>query len=165
MPENHTPSGPGGSQDQGPGESQEHSAEGPPQEGAPLPPGAPPQGAPPPPEPPQAAPPAGPQASDNSLMLILSYLGILGIIPLLVEKDEEVQWHAKNGIVLFLAMIAVGIAATVIGFIPYLGWILGCGMIPLATLGYLVLIVVGIMKALKGEKLRLPVIADLVDQW
>ncbi len=98
-------------------------------------------------------------------MLILSYLGVLGIIPLLVEKDEEVQWHAKNGIVLFLAMIAVGIVATVLGFIPYLGLLLSCGMIPLATLGYLVLIVVGIMKALKGEKLRLPVIADLVDRW
>ena len=154
MPENHTPPGPGGSQDQSPGESQEHSAEGPP-----------PQEAPPPPEPPHAAPPDTPQGSDNSLMLILSYLGILGIIPLLVEKNEEVQWHAKNGIVLFLAMIAVGIIATVLGFIPFLGWILSCGMIPLTTLGYLVLIVVGIMKALKGEKLRLPVLADLVDQW
>ncbi len=162
MPENHTPPGPGGSQDQSPGESQdqspgesqEHSAEGPP-----------PQEAPPPPEPPHAAPPDTPQGSDNSLMLILSYLGILGIIPLLVEKNEEVQWHAKNGIVLFLAMIAVGIIATVLGFIPFLGWILSCGMIPLTTLGYLVLIVVGIMKALKGEKLRLPILADLVDQW
>ena len=38
-------------------------------------------------------------------------------------------------------------------------------MIPLSILGYLVLIVIGIMKALQGEKLRLPVIADLVDQW
>ena len=154
MPENHTPPDPGGSQDQSPGESQEHSAEGPP-----------PQGAPPPPQPPQTAPPAYPQGTDNSLMLILSYLGILGIIPLLVEKDEEVQWHAKNGICLFLALIAVGIIATVVEFIPFLGVILSCGVIPLATLGYLILIVVGIMKALKGEKLRLPVIADLVDQW
>ena len=154
MPENHTPPGPGGSQDQSPEESQEHRAGRPP-----------PEGAPPPPQPPHAAPPAGPQAGDNSLMLILSYLGILGVIPLLAEKDEEVQWHAKNGIVLFLAMIAIAIVATVLGFIPLLGWILSCGMIPLATLGYLVLVVVGIMKALKGEKLRLPVIADLVDQW
>ena len=154
MPDNHTPPGAGGSQDQSPGESQEHSAGGPP-----------PQGAPPPPEPPHAAPPAGPPGGDKSLMLILSYLGLLAIIPLLVEKDEEVQWHSKNGIVLFLAVIAVGIIATIIGFVPVLGWILSCGIIPLTTLGYLVLIVVGIIKALKGEKLRLPVIADLVDQW
>ena len=156
MPENHTPPGPGGSQDQSPGESQEHSAGGPPPQGAPPPP---------PPAPPPNAPPSGPPGGDKSLMLVLSYLGLLAIIPLLVEKDEEVQWHSKNGIVLFLAVIAVCIIATILGFVPFLGAILGCLMIPLTTIGYLALIVVGIMKALKGEKLRLPVIADLVDQW
>ena len=154
MPENHTAPGPEGSQGQSPGESQQHGAGGPP-----------PQGAPPPPEPPRSAPPAGGQGGDKTLMLILSYLGILGIIPLLVEKDAEVQWHAKNGIALFLSVIAVGIIGTILGFVPLLGWVLSCGLFPLITIGYFILIVVGIMKALKGEKLRLPVIADLVDQW
>ena len=132
MPENHTPPGPGGSQDQSP-----------------------------PPQPPQAARPGG----DKSLMLILSYLGLLAIIPLLVEEDKEVQWHSKNGLALFLAVFAAVIVASILMFVPVLGWLLSCGIIPLSSLGYLVLIVVGIMKALKGEKLRLPVIADLVDRW
>ena len=158
MPENHTPPGPGGSQDQSPGESQQHSAGGPPQ-------GAPPPPEPPPPAPPPTAPPAGPQGSDKSLMLILSYLGLLAIIPLLVEKDQEVQWHSKNGIVLFLAVIAVCVIASILTFVPFLGAILGCAMIPLTTVGYLVLILVGIIKALKGERLHLPVLGDLVDQW
>ena len=136
MPENHTPPGPGGSQDQSP-----------------------------PPQPPQAAPPGGPPGGDKSLMLILSYLGLLAIIPLLVEKDKEVQWHSKNGLALFLAVFAAVIVAIILAFVPVLGWLLSCGIIPLSFLGYLVLIVVGIMKALKGEKLRLPVIADLVDGW
>ena len=162
MPDNHTPPAPGGSQDQSPGESQEHSAGG---SGDQAPGGPQQQGVPPPPAPPPTAPPAGPPGGDKSLMLILSYLGLLAIIPLLVEKDEEVQWHSKNGIVLFLAAIAVWIIAVILGLVPFLGPILSCGMVPLTTLAYLVLIVVGIMKALKGEKLRLPVIADLVDQW
>ena len=162
MSENHTPPGPGESQDQSPGESQEHSAGG---SGDQAPGGPQQQGVPPPPEPPHISPPAGPPGGDKSLMLILSYLGLLAIIPLLVEKDEEVQWHAKNGIALFLAVFAVGILAIIIGFVPFLGTILSCAMIPLSMLGYVVLIVVGIMKALKGERLRLPVIADLVDQW
>ena len=118
MPENHTPPGPGGSQDQSQGESQEHSAGGSGDQAA----GGPQhQGVPPPPEPPPTAPPAGPPGGDKSLMLVLSYLGLLAIIPLLVEKDEEVQWHAKNGLVLFLAVFAVGIIATILGFVPVLG--------------------------------------------
>ena len=162
MRDNHTPPGPGGSQDQSPGESQEHSAGGSEDQ---APGGPQQQGVPPPPELPPTAPPAGPPGGDKSLMLILSYLGPLAIVPLLVEKDEEVQWHSKNGIVLFLGLIAVGIIASILGFVPLLGLILSCGMGPLTILAYLVLTLVGIMKALKGEKLRLPVIADLVDQW
>ena len=84
MPDNHTPPGPGGSQDQSPGESQEHSAGGSEDQ---APGGPQQQRVPPPPEPPPTAPPAGPPGGDKSLMLILSYLGLLAIIPLLVETD------------------------------------------------------------------------------
>ncbi len=52
-------------------------------------------GAPVPPPPPP--PPPAPVASSNrSVMLVLSYLGILALIPLITEKnDREVQWHAQ----------------------------------------------------------------------
>ncbi len=98
-------------------------------------------------------------------MLILAYIWILALIPLLADKDEEVQWHSRNGIVLMLAEVAVWIIVMILGFVPVIGAIIGCGILPLAFLAFLILRVVGIMKALKGEKLRLPVIADLVDQW
>ena len=40
-------------------------------------------------------------SSDRTIMLVLSYLGILALIPLLMKKDDpEVQWHAKNGLAL-----------------------------------------------------------------
>ena len=46
------------------------------------------------------APPAG--GGDRTLWLILSYLGILSLIPWLAKKDDaEVQWHAENGVALF----------------------------------------------------------------
>ena len=98
-------------------------------------------------------------------MLILAYIWILALIPLLADKDEEVQWHSKNGIVLMLAEIAVWIIVTILALVPVVGAIIGCGIMPLAFLVFVILRIVGIMKALKGEKLRLPVIADLVDQW
>ena len=68
----------------------------------PLPPPPPPSYAPPPP------PPAGGASSNKTLMLVLSYLGLLAIIPYVVEKDDkEVQWHAKHGIVLLIAWAIV----------------------------------------------------------
>ena len=162
MPDNHTPPAPGGSQDQSPGESQEHNTGG---SGDQAPGGPQQQGAPPPPEPPQSPPPPASLAGDKTAMLILAYIWILALIPLLADKDEEVQWHSKNGIVLMLAEVAVWIIAMILGFVPVIGAIIGCGIMPLAFLGFVILRIVGIMKALKGEKLRLPVIADLVDQW
>jgi hypothetical protein len=43
----------------------------------------------------------GAVSSNRTIMIVLSYLWILAIVPLLVEKeDKEVQWHAKHGIVL-----------------------------------------------------------------
>ena len=44
-------------------------------------------------------------------MIVLAYLGPLALIPLLMEKeDQEVQWHAKHGLVLTVAEVAVFIA-------------------------------------------------------
>jgi hypothetical protein len=43
-------------------------------------------------------------------MLVLSYLGLLALIPLLMEKDDrEIQWHAKHGLVLLAAEFVVWI--------------------------------------------------------
>ena len=48
--------------------------------------------------PPPSSPAGGPQSSERTIFLVLSYLGILCLIPLLAKKDDpEVQWHAKNG--------------------------------------------------------------------
>jgi len=108
-------------------------------------------------------PPSAP--SDKTAMLILSYLGLLALVPLLVEKeDKNVQWHAKNGLVIFAAFIVASIAlwilTMVVSAIPALGCLVAIltGLAHLALfIGYLVVIVMGIMKALKGERLILPI--------
>ena len=127
-----------------------------------------------PPIPPSTPPPqAAAQSSNRTLMLVLSYLGILAIVPLLVEKDDrEVQWHAKHGLVLFVAEIilffALGIVLFVLGNIPYLGWIisaLGCLIWVLLPLGILALHIVAIMKALKGERLIVPMVSEYASKF
>jgi uncharacterized membrane protein len=90
-------------------------------------------------------------------MLVLSYLGILALIPLLTEKeDREVQWHARHGLVLLVAYLVlttgVFVASMVLGF-------LGLLQLPL-WLGYLVVIALGITSALKGGRFLLPGISD-----
>ena len=47
-------------------------------------------------------------STNRGPMIVLSYLWVLALIPLLVEKDDpEVQWHAKHGLVLAAAAAAL----------------------------------------------------------
>jgi uncharacterized membrane protein len=118
---------------------------------------------PPPPPPPIGG--SGPgNSSDRTLMLVLSYLGILALIPLLTKKDDpEVQWHAKNGLALFIGQIVIYIALSLIArFMPF-GWVAGC-ISCLLPLVFLVIWILCIMKALKGERYRIPVITDIAEK-
>ncbi|HEX9460615.1 MAG TPA: DUF4870 domain-containing protein [Thermoanaerobaculia bacterium] len=131
----------------------------------PPPPPPPPGGSytpPPPPPPPGGTAPN----SDRTIMLVLSYLGILCLIPLLVKKDDpDVQWHAKNGTALFGAEVAWVIVVIIVTLlrIP----LLGCGMTMISCvvwIGFLVISIIAIMKAMKGERLRLPVLTDFAEK-
>jgi len=133
--------------------------------------------APPPPTPPRAEPPP-PQdlppteiVSDNrSIMIVLSYLGLLALIPLLVDKDDkEVQWHAKHGLVLTVVEVAVMIGLMVIGGV--LGAIsggLGClfGLLwPVFMLVILVVHILCIVKGLNGQRFLIPGISEYADRF
>ena len=97
-------------------------------------------------------------------MIVLSYLWILALVPLLVEKDDkEVQWHAKHGLVITAAEIILqilfnAIAATGIGCIFAI-------FIPVVFLGFAVLRVVCIVKGLGGERLMIPGLSQYADKF
>ena len=58
-----------------------------------------------------ATPGAGTPSSNRNVMILLSYLWLLALIPLVVEKDDrEVQWHAKHGLVLAVAELIFWVA-------------------------------------------------------
>jgi uncharacterized membrane protein len=110
-----------------------------------------------PPSPPGAsAPPPfrGPQ--EDTILLVLCYIGLLALIPYLIGREEHViRWHARQG--LALGIVGVGSAALV--RVPYLGFI---GYLGLA--GVIALSIVGIVKALDRAEWRMPVAADLADR-
>ncbi len=120
----------------------------------------------PPPGPPPNQPPSGNVSPNRTIMLILSYLGILAIIPLLVEQDDpEVQWHAKHGIILVVSWIVISIALSILALFPVIGAIIGCGGFGLLWLAALAVHIMCIIKALNGERFRVPFITDFADQW
>jgi uncharacterized membrane protein len=131
----------------------------------------------PPPPPPAAAPPPPQEpsspdvVSDNrGIMIVLSYLGLLALIPLLVEKDDkEVQWHAKHGLVLTVAEVVIIIGLMIVGGI--LGAVsggLGCliGLLwPVLMLAILVVHILCIVKGLNGTRFLIPGISDFADRF
>lgn len=135
-------------------------------------PTAPDQNASPPPPPPAGGPPPPPPSSSGggggskTGMLVLAYLGIFAIIPLVSEKDDpEVQWHAKHGLVLMVAWIVLFIVLGILTFIPMLGAIIGCGLYPILSLVILIVHILAIVKATKGERLLIPGVSDFVEKF
>ena len=115
-------------------------------------------------------PPSGSAApgSDRTLMVVLSYLWLLALIPLLVKKDDrEIQWHAKNGIVLLGAEIVCWIVFGAIGFALRNTGVLGCGLGAIECviwIAFLVVRVMCIVKGVGGQRLRVPVVTDLAEK-
>lgn len=88
----------------------------------------------------QTTPPAGDVESDK-IVAALSYVWILFLVPLLGKKDSEfAQFHAKQGLMLFLISF--------LSWFPILGWMIGLVLI--------VVSIIGIIKALNGEKWEIP---------
>lgn len=140
----------------------------------PPPPPPPPSGGAPPPPPGGAAPPppsGGAQSPNRGLMIVLSYLWLLALIPLLVEKeDKEVQWHAKHGIVLMVAEFAVWVVLWIVGIVMAFTGLdfLGCFTSILwfvVWIGILVLHVVCIVKGVNGQRLIVPGISQYADRF
>ncbi len=89
---------------------------------------------------------------------ILSYIGILFLIPLLAAKDDQFAvFHAKQGMTLFIAeIITWGIA-----LIPFIGWIIAL----IAWIVWIIFSILGIVNVLKGEKKELPLIGKYAKNW
>jgi uncharacterized membrane protein len=90
-------------------------------------------------------------------LVVVAYLPILGLLPLALEKhDPEVRWHARNGLLLFLAAAVTGIIATLIGIaVPGLSCLYAATM-AVAGFLYVSIAILAIVKALEGQRLMIP---------
>ena len=97
--------------------------------------------------------------TENLEGLLCYALGwVTGLVFLLVEqKNMFVRFHALQSLVTFLALFII---TAVIGFIPVLGILAGLIFWPLGVVLWIVLMI----KAYKGERYKLPVIGDFVEK-
>lgn len=109
--------------------------------------------------------------SNRTVMIVLSYLGLLALVPFILEKDDkEVKWHARHGLVLMVAeivfFVALGVVTMILGIITHgLAALLFMILYPLLGLGLLALHIMCILKGLKGERLIIPTVSAYADKF
>ena len=93
----------------------------------------------------------------NTGMAVVAYL--VFFIPLLTDakNDPFVKYHVKQGIVLLVSAI---IAWLIIQALPVIGLV----MAPLLDVAIIVLLIIGIMNAVKGVEKPLPLIGQFADK-
>jgi len=111
---------------------------------------------------PVTPPPAGGDDVEKGKgMAWLSYLGILWLVPLLAMKENAfAKFHVKQGIMLTIYGLAVGIVG---GAIPFLGWFI---VAPVGSIIVLVLAIMGIINSLGGKLWVCPLgVGALAEKW
>jgi uncharacterized membrane protein len=109
--------------------------------------------------------PAGIVSSNRGVMIVLSYLWILALVPLLVEKeDAEVQWHAKHGIVLMVAEIVFWIVFNIVVYMIPFGCFIGV-LGPLVALAFLAVHIVAMIKGLNGQRFIIPTLSEYASKF
>lgn len=86
---------------------------------------------------------------ENKVMAILACFPIIGLILLFVEKNDQFVRYMGAQFAL------VGVIQLVLGIIPVVGWFLS---VPFMILVW-ILIIVGMVKASKGERFDVPMIS------
>lgn len=99
--------------------------------------------------------------ANNKAMGILSYLGILVLIPILTAKESEfARFHANQGLVLLISYVVVIFACGILTNIPYLGWMFSIARY-LVYVAALIFAIIGIVNANNGKAKELPIIGHL----
>ena len=94
----------------------------------------------------------------NRVMSILSYLGILVLIPLFAAKESPfARFHCNQGIVLVLAEVILSAAGRLLGGLPLVGWIIKL-VAALGGIALFVFAIMGIINAVNGRAKELPLI-------
>lgn len=94
---------------------------------------------------------------------ILSYVGILIIIPLMDDKFKNTKYgrfHINQALVLYITGAVIGVFSQALLFIPFAWFFSVLIVMPLLSLGMLILWIIAVVDAAKGNMTKLPIIGD-----
>jgi uncharacterized membrane protein len=96
--------------------------------------------------------------------LVLCYAGPWAFRPYLKNRDDEdLLWHARQGVLLSFVEIVVTLTLLILGLVPILGPLILSLFLPIWLLWCLAMSVTGILQATKGKRHRIPVLHQFVD--
>ncbi|MBR4369203.1 MAG: zinc ribbon domain-containing protein [Prevotella sp.] len=100
--------------------------------------------------------------TNNKVMAILAYFGILVLIPIFAAKESKfARFHANQGLILFIAGIAIYIVQTIFYSIFSLRlWWLISTVVGIIGLVIFVLAIIGIVNAAQGKAKELPLVGN-----
>lgn len=107
-------------------------------------------------------------SDQDRLLLVFAYLGPLGVFSLVASRKEFVKWHAKQGVLLAIAVAAIWVVARGLYLLvraklwALVGAMFGAAA-ALTALGLLLLVFLCVVRALEGERFKIPMLGDLAD--
>lgn len=100
----------------------------------------------------------------NKWFGVLAYLGPVLFVPMFVKKDSTfAQFHVRQGFNLLVFWIATILLRYTIGLIPYVGKYFFVPVILIAQVAICVFSIIGIVNALRGKMIPLPLFGDKLD--
>ncbi len=113
---------------------------------------------------------AGELSDQDRVLLVFDYLGPLALVSLVASRRELVKWHARQGLLLTATVVALYVVTRPIYLLlnrylwPFFGdlfWAVIC----LVGIGVLLLMLMCIVRALEGERFKIPGLGDLADRF
>jgi uncharacterized membrane protein len=112
-----------------------------------------------------STPETPPPATEDRTVAILSYLTIIGFIVALVlhssKKTALGAFHLRQTLGFIVTGIALSIGGAVLVFIPLIGWL----AVMVAWLGFIVLVLMGLIAAASGQQKPAPVLGEYYQKW
>jgi uncharacterized membrane protein len=112
----------------------------------------------------QAAPPPM-AATEDKTVAILGYLTLIGFVAaIIIHSNKKTQlgaFHLRQALGIFLTWLGLVACDFVLIFIPILGWL----AILALWLSVLIMLVMGLISAVKGEMKPVPVLGPMYQKW
>ena len=103
--------------------------------------------------------------AEDKTAAIVAYLTLFGFIAAIFihngNKTSLGAYHMRQSLGLIITGFALGIASAILGFIPFIGWLLSLGLYAASF----VLWIMGLIAAINGEQKPVPVIGEHFQKW